>query len=81
MSDKDILAVITTIFREVFDDETLIVSKATNQKDIEEWDSLAQIRIILLLERELCIKFDVEKIGILSSVGDIFNAVEEIIGR
>ena len=79
MNEKDIMDIITTTIREVFDDESLVISESTGQNDIEEWDSLAQIRIILLLEREFGIKFDVEKVGTYSTVGDIFNAVKHLI--
>jgi len=78
MNNNDIMSAITATFREIFDDESLIISEATNQDDIEEWDSLAQIKIILLLEREFGINFDVEKIGTLSTVGAIFNEIKDI---
>lgn len=82
MNENDIMDVITATIHGVFDDESLVISESTSQNDIEEWDSLAQIRIILLLEREFSIKFDVEKIGAYSTVGDIFNAVKDsIVGR
>lgn len=52
MNDEQIIEVITRMFREVFDDESMVITGSTSQEDIEEWDSLSHLRIILLLEKE-----------------------------
>ena len=45
--DNKILLILTDIFRTVFDDTSINVNKNTTSADIEEWDSLNQIKIIL----------------------------------
>ena len=76
MDDKYIMDIIISTVREMFDLETMELSEVTGPNDIGDWDSIAQIRILLLLEREFGIKFDFEKIGTLSTLGDIFKAVK-----
>ena len=43
------------IFRDVFDDEDILINVATTANDIDEWDSLAQIRLILQIEKHFSI--------------------------
>ena len=46
MTETEILKKLDVIFREVFDDDELTLSMSTSAKDIDEWDSLNQIKII-----------------------------------
>ena len=42
---------ITEIFREEFDDDTLVIVDETNAEDIEDWDSLAHVELVMSMER------------------------------
>jgi|GEM_PF-963570 len=55
----DILNKLQEIFRDVFDDETIILTNETTQDDIEDWDSLAQINIIVAIKKDFKIDLDV----------------------
>ena len=44
--NKEILLLLTSIFRIIFDDKNIKLDKDTTADDIEEWDSLNQIKII-----------------------------------
>ncbi|MGI6623097.1 MAG: acyl carrier protein [Acetivibrionales bacterium] len=81
MNDEQIIEVITRMFREVFDDESMVITGSTSQEDIEEWDSLSHLRIILLLEKEFGIKFDIDRVGSLTSVGSIVQEVRNLVRR
>ena len=72
-SKRELLKNITIIFRDVFDDETLLVLPTTTAKDINGWDSLAQIRLIVSIEKALKIKFSAGEIYDLQSVDDLLN--------
>lgn len=73
----DILAKLQEIFRDVFDDETIILINDTTQDDIEDWDSLAQINIIVAIKKEFKVDFTMEELGNLKSVGEIVKKIEE----
>ena len=73
----DILNKLQEIFRDVFDDETIILKNETTQDDIEDWDSLAQINIIVAIKKDFKIDFSMEEIGKLKNVGEIVKKIEE----
>ena len=74
-SRVEVLAKLTEIFRNVFDDEDLIISDLTSANDIDEWDSLAQINIILASEAIFKIRFSPTEIESLKNVGDMINLI------
>lgn len=71
MSREEILSALTEIFRENFDDETLSISPSTMQEDIEEWDSLEQINLLTAAEERFGVKFTLEDVRGIVSVGDM----------
>lgn len=73
----DILKKLEVIFRDVFDDENIILTNETTANDIEDWDSLAQINLIVAIRREFKINFDLEEVSKYKNVGDIINAIKE----
>jgi acyl carrier protein len=67
---------LTAIFREVFDDETLVVSPALTAKDVPGWDSLRNIRLMLTVEKAYGIRLTASEIGKLQDVGDLARLVQ-----
>ena len=53
------------IFRDIFDDEELIIREDMSANDIEDWDSLAQINLIIAIEKEFKVKFNLEEVSSL----------------
>ena len=64
------------IFRDIFDDKCLILSRETSPDDVEDWDSLAQINIIVACETEFGIKFDINDIMNIKNAGNIIDTIE-----
>lgn len=62
---------IEKIFREVFDKDELVVNDDLSQETLTDWDSLAQIKLIIALEEEFGIKFAADDVIESSSVGAI----------
>ncbi|NRT73691.1 acyl carrier protein [Clostridium beijerinckii] len=81
MNKKEVFIVVQDIFREIFDNYDLLINESTCSDDIEEWDSLEHINIILAIEKNFNIKFDVNEISYLRSVGDINNLIIKKIGE
>lgn len=73
----DILNKLQEIFRDVFDDETIVLTNETTQDDIGDWDSLAQISLIVAIRKDFKIDFSMEEMGNLKSVGEIIKKIEE----
>lgn len=73
----DTLKTIETILRDIFDDETLAVDETTTADDIEDWDSLAQIRIAAEVESAFSVKFSFAELRGMNNVGDMVRLIEE----
>ncbi|HEY1928462.1 MAG TPA: acyl carrier protein [Caulobacteraceae bacterium] len=75
MSSDQILPQIRAIMEDVFDLDDLSVTSATTAEDIEEWDSLSHIRLVVAIERKFKIKFKTAEIEGLKNVGDLVDLI------
>jgi acyl carrier protein len=71
MDEPQIYERLTEIFDDVFDDESIKVTPELSSKDVDGWDSLTHIRLMLSIERSFKIKFSTAEIGKLENVGDL----------
>jgi len=67
---------IELIFRDVFFDENLEITDSTSPVELEEWDSLAQINLLIAIENEFNIKFSLDDAQKINSVGDILSIID-----
>lgn len=67
---------VRSVFREVFDDPTIVVTERTAAADIPTWDSLTHINLIIALEEEFKLQFTSEEVTSMSCVGDLFAILE-----
>lgn len=63
------------IFRDVFDDENLVISEETTADDIEDWDSFAQMNLIVAMEKQFGMKFNIKEINSLKNVGEMIELI------
>lgn len=63
------------IFRDVFDEEDLEIREDMSAKDIDDWDSLAQINLIVAIEKEFGVKFNLEEISKLKNIGEMLEQI------
>lgn len=75
MSNEEILKRLTPIFQDIFDDENIIVTRETSAKDIEDWDSFSQIRLVAAIEKEFNIKFKFGELNSLHNVGEMIDVI------
>lgn len=64
-----------TVFCNIFDDEDIVISDDTTSADIEDWDSLEQINILVALEKLFSIKFAVSEVEGLKNVGEMIDLI------
>ena len=72
---SDFLAQLTEIFRAYFDDDQIVLTRATTAEDIEDWDSLAQVGLILSIEKRFGIKFTSSEVDGLANVGEMVDLI------
>lgn len=75
MTREEILGRLTEIMRAVFDQPTLVPSEATTAGDVDGWDSLAHIGLIVAVEKEFGLHFSVKEVKTLSNVGDLVGLI------
>ncbi len=73
--EKEIYERLNKVFRDVFDDETIEVNSETTSKDIEDWDSLEHINLIVAVEQEFGIKFNMGEVTTMKNVGEMVNII------
>ena len=76
MERTDLINRISAIFRKVFDDDGLVITPEMTADDIEEWDSLSYIRLIVSHEIEFGVKFKTTEISDLRNVGDFIDLLK-----
>jgi acyl carrier protein len=76
MDNVQIYSRLAEIFQDVFDDDSIVVSPELSAKDVDGWDSLTHIRLILTVERAFKIKFSTSEIGKLENVGDLVALIQ-----
>ena len=79
VSREEVFERVTDIFRDVFDDDELVISDSTNSEDIEDWDSLEHIQLIVGMEKEFKVKFDIKTVNSLENVGQIVDLILSMI--
>ncbi len=65
------------IFRDIFDDPSLEISDQTTAADVDEWDSLAHINLVVAMEKEFKIKFALGELQAMRNVGDMMALIEK----
>jgi acyl carrier protein len=76
MDESDIYARLTEIFEEVFDDDSITATPALSAKDVDGWDSLTHIRLMLTVERAFKVRFSTSEIGKMETVGDLVRLIK-----
>lgn len=78
MEQTAIFDAVLEIFRDIFDDEELEITRATCADDIEDWDSLEQINLLTAMEKEFSLKFKLEDVRGLKNVGDLLDLIARL---
>lgn len=67
----DILAELTPIFRVVFDDDSIVLTRQTTADDIDGWDSLSHMNLVMSVEVKFKVRFALGELPSLKNVGDL----------
>ncbi|HEV8043274.1 MAG TPA: acyl carrier protein [Bryobacteraceae bacterium] len=76
MDTQEILAKLTPVFRDVLDNDRIALAPEMTARDVEGWDSLANIRLMITIEEEFRVKFDVGEFQEYRNVGDLAAGVK-----
>jgi acyl carrier protein len=70
---RDIIRQLTIVFHETFQDDTIILHDGMTAADIDEWDSLEHIVLVLAVERAFAVKLNPAEVGQLENVGKMVD--------
>jgi len=80
MTRSEIFEHFNSIFRDVFDDDSLVITDSTTAADIDEWDSLTQIMLLVAMEDLFHLQFVVDEISGLKNVGEMADLISRKLG-
>jgi acyl carrier protein len=73
----EIMQTLTAIFRDVFDNPSLVLHNDLTAADVENWDSLNHIDLIVAVERKFNIKLTTREVSSLKNVGQLADLAEK----
>ncbi|AHE68148.1 acyl carrier protein [Legionella oakridgensis] len=75
MTREDVVRRMQEIFRDIFNDSSLIVSEHLNTGDIDYWDSLNHINLLSAIQQEFHVTFELNELHDLNNVGAIVDSI------
>lgn len=75
MERSQIIEEVQEIFRDVLDNEEIVLANETTADDIEEWDSLTHIQLIVAIEKHFKIRFTSREILSWQNVGQLIDSI------
>jgi acyl carrier protein len=76
MDESAIYTRLTEIFQSVFDDDFITATPALSAKNVDRWNSLTHIRLMLTIEKAFKIKFSTSEMSKMENVGDLVTIIK-----
>jgi acyl carrier protein len=71
----EVLKQVNDVFKDVFDDDSLAINSETTAKDVDDWDSLTHIQLVVAIEKHFKIRFTSSEIQGFANVGQMCEAI------
>ena len=76
METNELYTKLTSVFHDVFEDEGLVVVPQMSANDVDGWDSLNHLRLVLSVQKAFGVKFSAHEIAQLKNVGDLASLIQ-----
>ena len=76
MEKNEIVSRLTPIFRDVFNDNALMVTEGMTADEVPTWDSLSNINMIVAVEKAFGVKFSIKEVRNLKNVGELLELIK-----
>lgn len=77
MNKNEIVKRLTGVFRDIFDDDSIVITEKTTANDIDDWDSIEHINLIGAVEEEFGMRFKMREVSGMKNVGEMINIIAE----
>ncbi len=75
MTKDEIVARLQSVFADVFDDDSIVVTESMTADDVDDWDSLAHITLIEAVENEFSMRFKMQEVSGMKNVGKMIAII------
>jgi len=76
MEKENILSEVQTIFRDILDNENIVLKATTKASEVKGWESLTHLQLIVSIEKHFNIKFSSEEYFSWKNVGEIIDSIQ-----
>lgn len=75
MIREEVYEILNKIFRDNFDDESICLTDETSSENIDDWDSLEQINLVVLIQDHFGIHFNIDEVNSMRNVGEMVDFI------
>ena len=75
MNKSEVLKKVNDIFIDVLDIQDIVLTESTTANDVEDWDSLTHIQLIVAIEKKFKIRFTSKEIQSWKNVGEMIDCI------
>jgi acyl carrier protein len=80
MKKEEIIAQVTEIFKDILDNDEIELTEETTANDVEEWDSLTHIQLVVAIEKHFKVRFTSREIQRWKNIGEMITGIQEKTG-
>ena len=77
MNNNEIIKRLTEVFRDIFDDDSIVITEKTTANDIDDWDSIEHINLIGAVEDEFGMRFKMREVSGMKNVGEMIDIISQ----
>ena len=77
LQPNEVLTQVNDIFRDVLDNEDIQLTPSSTADDVEEWDSLSHIQLIVAIEKHFKIRFSTTELTSYKNVGEMVEGIQK----
>ncbi|MCM1507060.1 MAG: acyl carrier protein [Ruminococcus flavefaciens] len=77
MNKNEIVKRLTEVFRDIFDDDSIVITEKTTANDIDDWDSIEHINLIGAVEEEFSMRFKMREVSGMKNVGEMIDIIAQ----
>lgn len=83
MTEEQLYEILNEVFRDVFDDDSIEICASTTAEDIENWDSMEHINLVIAIENKLNVEFTMQEVNAMKmeNVGRMAQVILEVVNK
>ena len=75
MNRSEILNTVNAVFIDILDDDDIVLTEETSANDVEDWDSLNHIQLVVAVEKQFKIRFTSQEILHWKNIGEMISSI------